>query len=193
MHTWVQKCTSLAHNPSICYNYRHTLSHAHSPRCLETKNAVFLCPGRPQPHPTHGAPPPGPGALLNMSLPFTLPGGDHPTPWEPSGQAKIPKAAFPSSWERPAAPSLGEWGRRRTQSSPRSPLFPMGQGPLPPKTGAHPSRPPRHPGVPHLLLLLPAHKPFSKRNSIPPKRAAGTTVRHPRQPQEKLAALRTYW
>lgn len=76
----------------------------------------------------------------------------------------------------------------------QKPLFPHGQGRLPPEMGAHSSLPPRHPRITHLPTSVsssPAHKPFFQR-TFP---QAGSQDHFPQaqvSPQEKLAALRTY-
>ena len=69
----------------LCYNYRHTMSTLIHPGAWRQKMPCACAPGRPQPHPTHGAPPPKPLALLNMSLP-SLYLEETISPWEPSGR-----------------------------------------------------------------------------------------------------------
>lgn len=62
----------------------------------------------------------------------------------------------------------------------QKPLFPMGKIPCPQRQGLTHLGHLGIPGSPTSVSSSPAHKPFSKEHS--PRRAAGTTVRQPRQP-----------
>lgn len=179
------KCTSqLAHNPaSVLQPQTHTV-HAHSPRCYGDKKCRFLQPWAPAATP-HGAPPPEPRALLEHEPPFTLPGGDHLA----LGAQRLVRSQrlhFPFQLRASSPESV----RRRENPE-------LSQLPLP--HGQHSSAPRRQglthlghlgiPGSPTSFSSSPAHKPSPK--NIP---QAGSRDHCPpsRQPQEKLAALRTY-